>query len=122
MLGRWITKKVYGFIGSMSLPEKLWGNNTVAESFFGSLEQERCNGGITKTVIKHSRIFCSISPCFISTRDCIYIWRSLQNPASLLLQCNFGFISKFVSTFQLFFCSMPKTITLTRLFPIARAQ
>jgi len=33
--------KAYGFIGSMSRLGKCW-DNAVAESFFGSLKQERC--------------------------------------------------------------------------------
>lgn len=32
------------------------------------------NGGITKLAMKHNRIFCSISLCFITTKDCIHTW------------------------------------------------
>ena len=32
------------------------------------------NGGIIKPAMKHSRTFCSISPCFITTKDCIHAW------------------------------------------------
>jgi putative transposase len=62
--------KAYGFIGSMSRLGNCW-DNAVAESFFGSLKQERCQWrGITKPAMKHSRILCSILLYFITAKDC----------------------------------------------------
>ena len=65
--------KVYGFIGSMSRLGNCW-DNAVAESFFGSLKQERCQWRHYKPAMKHSRIFCSISLYFITAKDCIHTW------------------------------------------------
>lgn len=66
--------KAHGFIGSMSRLGNCW-DNAVAESFFGSLKRERCQWrDTTKPGMKHSRIYCSISPCFITARDCIHTW------------------------------------------------
>ena len=41
---------------------------------FFAKETKCANGGITKPAMKHSRTFCSISPCFITTKDCIHTW------------------------------------------------
>jgi len=39
-----------------------------------ALSRNVANGGITKLAMKHSRTFCSISLCFITTKDCTHTW------------------------------------------------
>ena len=65
--------KAYGFIGSMSRLGNCW-DNTVAEVSLAASSRNAANGGITKPAMQHSRIFCSISTCFITTKDCIHTW------------------------------------------------
>jgi len=43
-------------------------------AFLVASNENVANGGTTKPAMGHSRIFCSISLCFITTRGCIHIW------------------------------------------------
>lgn len=65
--------KAYGFIGSMSRLGNCW-DNAVAESFFGSLKQERCQWRHYQTRYAAQQDICNISLCFITTKDCIHTW------------------------------------------------
>ena len=65
--------KIYGFIGSMSRAGDCF-DNAVAESFFGSLKRNESTGGTTKPVMQHTKMYCSIFPCFITAIDCIHTW------------------------------------------------
>jgi hypothetical protein len=65
--------KAYGFIGSMSRLGNCWDTQLRKASLVAS-SRDAANGAITKPGMKHSRTFCSISLCFITTRDCIHTW------------------------------------------------
>ena len=56
--------KAYGFIGSMVVWE-IAGIMPLQKASLADSSRNVANGGIIKLAMKHSRTFCSISPCFI---------------------------------------------------------
>lgn len=65
--------KIHGFIGSMNHADYCF-DNAVAESFSAALSGSKSTGGTTIPVIQHSKLCCSIFPCFITAIDCIHTW------------------------------------------------
>lgn len=63
----------YGLIGSMSRPGDCW-DNSIAESFFGRLKQERCQWRHYRTRYEAQQDICSISLCFITATNYTHTW------------------------------------------------